>query len=778
VRIALQIAALTAVVVLVTDASCLQSRPPECQGDIACKTAHSAISLVETEPDALQASTALLADSISHMPSLFIDRNLRANLELLRIPLYTLNFQSAARNVAISRDGTRLAIAYENGTLSLFEPCELSAGCWKRIKDWREDTAPVIQISFSASGQYLAAADEHGLVRIFNVHTFTKTAEISHEQIVRAVVFSEDEQKVASAGDDSMVYIFDSSDGGHLLRLRHLNAVTGVRFTPDGSRVITSSTDGWLRIFDLRTHNSPTRKFDTRVPIRSLAVSADHTWIAAGGEGKLTVWHFPEMSASEFALQGTISVLAFGHNSRWIAAGTDNGLVQLFNVATKVFVAPMSLKGPINSLSFSGDGQWLAIAPSDNTARIFDIAHGFERARIVHMKPVNAVSFTPDDALLLTASADGNVAFSHVLGAGERLHVLTSEVSAATLSPEGKMAVIALRSGKVSLFNVASGQEFGLAHREGNESSPVVTMAFANGGDLLATADEDSTTRIFVTSTPKSSTPRNIIRRRATGGAFSERSWITSLAINSDSKLMVIAERAGVVRTRDPLLSGQDAFLALEYPGILSAALDNTGRLAIGSTDHTAHIFQKDAVGQSRAWKELKLPALMCTDELLSLTFNPNGQLLAIGVRDERVEIYRVADGALAWVSPPYGGRILALAFDGQGTILAAGTSHGLIHLINTDTFEEIGQISSLQSEVRSLTFGSGGHSLWALSIDRSADHDDILNEVVSVREFPVHAEDLVTQACKHISKYPTAPEWRSYGIGEEYHNVCAESHR
>jgi WD40 repeat protein len=242
--------------------------------------------------------------------------------------------------------------------------------------------------------------------------------------------------------------------------------------------------------------------------------------------------------------------------------------------------------------------------------------------------------------------------------------------------------------------------------------------------------------------------------------------------------LIVISERSGVVRTRDPLLSGDDAFLALDYPGILSATLDNTDKLAIGGTDHTAHIFQKDAVGQSRAWKELTIPALICTDEVLSLTFNPKGQLLATGVRDGRVEIYRVADGALLWVSPPYGGRILALAFDGEGSILAAATSRGMIHLINADTFDEIGQISSLQSEVRSLTFGSGGRSLWALSVDRSADHEDILNEVVSVREFPVHVKDLVTEACKRISKYPTEPEWRSYGIGEEYHNICAENHR
>lgn len=776
-RIVLQITTLTAVFVLVTDALCLQGRRPECEGDVACKTAQRAISLVETEPDALQASTALLADSISHSPSLLVDRNLRANLELLRIPLYTLKFLAALRNIAISRDGTRLAIAYENGTVSLFEACESAAGCWKRIKDWREDTAPVTQISFSASGQYLATTDEHRVVRIFNVHTFTKTAEIFHEQIVRAIVFSEDEQKVASASDDSMVYIFDSSDGRHLVPLKHLHAVTSVRFTPDGNRVITSSTDGLLRIFDLRAPSSRPREFNTRAPIRSLEVSADFAWIAAGGEGKLTVWHFPEMSATEFAQQGTISVLAFGHNSRWIAAGTDNGLVQFFNVATKVFVASVSLKGPINSLSFSGDGQWLAVAPSDNTARIFDIAHGIERARIVHMKPVNAVAFMPDDALLVTAGADGSVAFSHVLGPGERLHVLTSEVSSTTLSPEGKMAVIALRSGKVSLFNVASGQEFDLAHHQENRSSPVVTMAFANGGDLLATADEDSTTRIFATSTPGPSTPRNIIRRKVTGGAFSEQSWIASLAINSDSKLMVISERAGIVRTRDPLLSGEDAFLALDYPGILSTTLDNTGKLGIGSTDHTAHIFQKDAVGRSRAWKEIKIPALMCTDEVLSLAFNPKGQLLATGMRDGRVEIYRVADGALLWVSPPYGGRILALAFDGEGSILAAATSRGMIHLINADTFDEIGQIFSLQSEVRSLTFGSGGHSLWALSVDRSADHDDILNEVVSVQEFPVHAKDLVTEACQRISKYPTGPEWRSYGIGEEYHNVCA-SHR
>jgi WD40 repeat protein len=156
--------------------------------------------------------------------------NAATGKELAKVPLNTSareNFFNAVDSLAISPDGTRLAVALYDGKVSL---CDVRDG---------EETR-----------QFPAVGPPEG-----------KFAGISLRDSNRAVVvaFSPDGRWLLSGCDDGHVRVWEVATGAEVLRRTgHEGGVLDVAIGPDGRTALSSGNDGQAYLWDLRPAPLPT----------------------------------------------------------------------------------------------------------------------------------------------------------------------------------------------------------------------------------------------------------------------------------------------------------------------------------------------------------------------------------------------------------------------------------------------------------------------------------------------------------------------------------------
>jgi hypothetical protein len=115
------------------------------------------------------------------------------------------------------------------------------------------------------------------------------------------------------------------------------------------------------------------------------------------------------------------------------------------------------------------------------------------------------------------------------------------------------------------------------------------------------------------------------------------------------------------------------------------------------------------------------------------LAFSPDGKMLAAEANEAEVELWEVATGKerqrlrLAIDAPPQGvnfgyqgaaGSVTALAFSGDGALLAAGGSDQAVHLWDLVGNQELPPLVGHQAPVRALTFTPEGKNLVSLDAE------------------------------------------------------------
>ena len=108
--------------------------------------------------------------------------------------------------------------------------------------------------------------------------------------------------------------------------------------------------------------------------------------------------------------------------------------------------------GSVESIAFSPDGRFLASGSSDGTVKIWNLANGAElRTLTGHTDIVTAVAFSPNGQLLATASRDKTVRLWNP-GTGKKLWGQPGQESVA-FSPDGSL--LATGGDLVRLFKIA-----------------------------------------------------------------------------------------------------------------------------------------------------------------------------------------------------------------------------------------------------------------------------------------------------------------------------------
>ncbi len=442
--------------------------------------------------------------------------------------------------VAFSTDGTLLATADDNGTVTLWNPATrqkvgapLTAGTGTQ--------GGVNGVAFSPNGTLLATADADGTVQLWNTAT---------RQKVGAPLPAD------TTGTNIGVY--------------------GVAFSPDGRLLASADGDGTVQLWNTATGQEvgaplPADTTGTRIGVYGVAFSPNGTLLAsADGDGTVRLWNPATRKAPHASLSADLSAdpslgsygVAFSPNGTLLASADGDGTVTLWNPATGQEVGVPVTTGTVAGadvygVAFSPDGTLLASADGEGTVTLWNPAIGQLSAAPLTagtgtQGAVNGVAFSPNGTLLATADADGTVRLWNTATRQEVRAPLPADtagtgggVNGVAFSPNGTLLASADGDGSVRLWNTATGQEVGapLPADTAGTGGGVRGVAFSPDGTLLASADGDGSVRLWNTATGQ---PVGAPITAATTGTGP---GVNGVAFSPDGMLVAGAYSDGTVQT-------------------------------------------------------------------------------------------------------------------------------------------------------------------------------------------------------------------------------------
>ena len=340
-----------------------------------------------------------------------------------------------------------------------------------RLLPWEDD---VRCLAFGADGKLLAAGSYRGALKVWDLSPGGAEPLTHHlyAGAVSSVAFSPDGRRLAWSTGTGRVQIIDLRTGAEVQTLRgHDGAVCGVAFSPDGRRLATAGGDHRVRVWDAAVPQEVQSVAQLGGWHYDCAFSPDGKSVAlAKGISQSTprrdtlvrVWDLEKRAwGKDFRWTANLTSVAYGKNQ--LAAGSDDGTVVLWNVATgAVHHELKGHRGVVTGVAYSPDGGQLASAGADGTVRLWDTSTGQETRTVPgNGSPLSGVAYNPDRHLVAAAGADPTVRLWDA-ATGREVHALrghAAAVSYVVFGPDGKRLASVDLDRTVRLWDVRTGQE-------------------------------------------------------------------------------------------------------------------------------------------------------------------------------------------------------------------------------------------------------------------------------------------------------------------------------
>jgi WD40 repeat protein len=579
-----------------------QSRTIELARHLASDSAR----VVDDQAGQIELSVLLAVESVRRQPLVDGEAAIRRALALYpkAVPYEGAGTTQA---VAFSADSHMAAVAVAGNRVDLIE---LPLG-----KARLRLPQPTTVVSVAVSPDWLAAAGDDGIVRLFEVSNGNGIGELKVGGDLVAMAFSPDGRELA-AGEGKYVHMFDTQSRRQINRLDSAGEVNRIAFRPDGQLAVTGS-EGVL-VYSKKTNAWARTK-----------VEVPHT-DSPGALGALSA-------------DGQYSV-SCGH----MASLNKNCRVSNASDGTELSI----LMHPelVESVVFSEDSRYVATASQDQVVRVFDTMTGSATAYLPE-RASEAILFSPDSRYLVT----GN-------GTDVRLHQLASETLVRSV-PEGRMISAAFSAdgryvahgGNAEEFDLATGRsvvplELGLTGR---------TLALSADGRFLAIGGPARVLEV------KGGIPKVVyVSQMCLGLAFSSDARYLAIGMPATVQLQDVVEgKLEFERQTGPLrsvsLSGDGKYLAagiqnaallfswrdgkellsVKHKGLVhSVAVSADGRyLASGGVDDQVPVY--DMVRNKELYR------LNHQQTVYAIAFSPDGRYIATGGLDKTARIFRLDTG-------------------------------------------------------------------------------------------------------------------------------------
>ncbi|KAF8535469.1 hypothetical protein BDD12DRAFT_892769 [Trichophaea hybrida] len=524
--------------------------------------------------------------------------------------------------VAFSSDSQLLASASNDNTVRLWDP---STGASRGTLEGHSGS--VWAVAFSSDSQLLASASSDNTIRLWDPSTGASRGTLKgHSGSVWAVVFSSDSQLLASASNDNTVRLWDPSTGASRGTLvGHSGEVWAVAFSSDSQLLASASSDNTVRLWDTSTGASRGTLEGHSGSVRAVAFSSDSQLLAsASSDNTVRLWD-PSTGASRGTLEGhsgSVRAVAFSSDSQLLASASDDNTVRLWDPSTGASRGTLEgYSGSVWAVAFSSDSQLFASASDDNTVRLWDPSTGASRGTLEgHSGPVRVVAFSSDSQLLASASNDNTVRLWDPSTGASRgtLEGHSDWVRAVAFSSDSQLLASASDDNTVRLWDPSTGASRGTLEGHSGTSRGTLeghshwvrAVAFSSDSQLLASASDDNTVRLWDPST-------GALRGTLEGHSGS----VCAVAFSSDSQLLASASDDNTVRLWDPSTGASRGTLEGHSGSVRAVAFSSDSQLlASASFDNTVRLW--DITSKKEIQK------LVTEEPYYNLSFSSNGDYL------------------------------------------------------------------------------------------------------------------------------------------------------
>jgi len=504
-----------------------------------------------------------------------------------------------------------------------------------RVRAWLFDAAGrlvrvlparrVRDVEFSPDGTLVATASADGFTTLWNARTGRLTRTLAGAKAgVDVVAFSPDGTRVASGGDDLRVW--DVATGDRLFLLfGHTNPIDVLAWSPDGRVLASGSTDRTVLLWRMRGLPAPgsvaAALAGTGGAVRALAFSTDGTRLVTGGDdGGVRFWDARPDEELRLLGRGPGPAL----DARW----TTGSIVALWHDAVRAY-DPASrrlvhvLRGDaghgLRALGAAADGSLVAAGDAQGTTFIWNERTGARLARITAAAPVTAVAVSSHGDLVASGDSRGDVRVWSRTGAARWQGRQEGSVVTASFSSTGDELVTS-GIGGATLWSAGGRRLHRLLSPGG-----VTSAAFSPSGRLVATADVDTTARLWFAETGNLYRVLRGHTKPLTDVAFSADGRLLATASkDSDGRAWQIARGTGHVLQRGA------------FGPISSIAFDPSGRWIAGAAPINVILWTASSGRQLFYLRGHK-------DLLTRIAFAPGSAAVVSSSRDGTVRTYSCA---------------------------------------------------------------------------------------------------------------------------------------
>ena len=468
-------------------------------------------------------------------------------------------------------------------------------------------------------------------------------------------------------------------------------------FSPDGQTLAFGLSEGAVQLWRV-ADGTPLRSETFDGFVLQVAFSPQGDLLVAGLDllaGKVWLWQdrkgivlqAPMEEAMEEAMREEVPTAAVSPRGDFLAVAARDGRVRLWRVAdgmlVRIFDTGQSLGR--SALAFSPDGRILAAGSDYGGVFLWQVGDGTLQQKLSENLGGPALVFSPDGQLL--AFTDSEATRIYRLPEGENLQTWwrSDYYWALAFSPDGQFLARGRPEGEVEIARVADGTL--LPALQGRGPAMGVGVAVSPDGQTVAAGSLDGTTWLWRVGdgVPVRAFPSPGLYPYSTGPAFSPDGSLLALG-ESDGTVSLWQASDGTFARSLPLPAGTSRMFGSAGAAQSMSFSPNGQVLAAGLNDRRIVVWQ---VADGTVLRVLgELTSTQTAMEPVAVVFSPDGLGLAARAVSSTVSLWQLSDGRLLRVLEGHTDQVFGLAFSPDGQVLASTGESGAVRLWQVGTGE------------------------------------------------------------------------------------------
>ncbi len=528
-------------------------------------------------------------------------------------------------------------------------------------------------------------------------------------------------------------------------------ALTRLAFSPDGSLLAIGDRIGQLWLVDVDLHTRDRIQLSRGGPLALAFDRATTLMVVATTAGTLELWDVPNRKQlavlivdlprgkSDEGKEGDaphwrLKSLALSPHRHFLAAGTDTGVVYVWNFKDRTRTGPMAPRPPVPGqppvepaacayLCFSPDDARVAALRDTGEIEIWDPVERtiIKSLQLSEQGVPRRMTFSPDGTQLLVTFDSGAIVLVDVEG-GEVLETIRIPRGTATNLSFTRDDVPMASIGSGSTVQVWDLMRLGRVRTLGPYPTRLLDVTIAPFGDTCLTLAAGGQIDRWDLCTG-----RHLGRQRVPAHTVKELHKAPEI-----DRVLMCGPREGLLAFEGVATNSNAPLHQVELPipdpdpdeRMVTYTISPDARLvALGYTSGEARIY---------GYKEPSEPAIIesAAGAITTLAFAPDNQVLAVADEGGCVRLWDVVAGQVEWEE--HSGRlpIRMVAFAPSGRLLSIPRGNN-IEIWNLQTRRRVARLVGHDGPIRTLVHGLGGRILLSASNDGTARLWDVAQQRV-----------------------------------------------